>query len=116
MVICPRCGSENDTGSNFCHYCGTDLRGARSEGINDTQQESIPSRDEWNRPGMETPRVEPEKRRRSPRLVGCLTFIAVLLLLCVAFFVWGLTPTGQEQFRELGTWAAREATKQAGGN
>ncbi|HEV2109412.1 MAG TPA: hypothetical protein VGR16_14220, partial [Thermomicrobiales bacterium] len=98
-----------------CYSCGMDLRRAEV-----ATGEVSPRTAAWGMSPSEVtpvePRVaeEPARRKRSPWLTGCLAVIALLLLLCVGFFVWGLTPTGQEQLSELGTWAAREATEQAG--
>lgn len=113
MVTCPRCGSENDAGSSFCHYCGMDLRQpvTGQMGSPDVQ----PTRpDVWDSSATESVPRESVRRKRSPWLTGCLAVIAVTLLFCVGFFVWGLTPTGEEQLSEFGTWVARQATEQAG--
>lgn len=67
----------------------------------------------WDSSATEAQAVEAPRRKRSPWLTGCLAAIAVMLLLCVGFFVWGLTPTGERQLSEFGTWAAREVTEQA---
>ncbi len=82
--------------------------------------EVAPSIEPWGTSSSEVTPVEqrsveePVRRKRSRWLTGCLAIIALLLLLCVGFFVWSLTPTGQEQLSEFATWAAREATEQAG--
>jgi uncharacterized membrane protein YvbJ len=113
VVICPRCGSENDAGSNFCHHCEVDLRQA-PPGRTDSTNLQPTQRDFWDSSATEAEHAEAPRRKRSPWITGCLAAIAVMLLLCVGFFVWGLTPTGEQQLSELGTWAARQATEQAG--
>lgn len=93
MRHCPRCGIANDPRSNFCLNCGLDLRPAGTSD-NDTRP--------------------PERRRRSRWVTVTLAVIAVVLLGCVTFFVWALTPGGQREMGEFATWAANEATRQAG--
>lgn len=101
MKRCSRCGIENDAANNFCSSCGLKLSGTPSPGFN-PRQEELPS---------DPHETEPEPRSR--RKTVLLAIIAMLLLGCVGFFIWALTPAGQGQMSEFATWAAREATRQS---
>lgn len=101
MKRCPRCGTENDETNNFCSSCGLNLPGTPSPATSPHREET-PSDPHMG---------EPKPRSRGRTVV--LAIIAVLLLGCVGFFVWALTPAGQGQMSEFATWAAREATRQS---
>ena len=133
MISCPRCGSENAAGSNYCYNCGTSLRSVGSddgvEGVSTrpnptsgpSNREELRGRAEaWGSPppdsspvfGSLPPDDEP-KRRRSRWVTVPLVLIGILLLLCVGLFAFSLTPPGAEFVENAGTWAAEQATEQA---
>ncbi|MGI8643905.1 MAG: hypothetical protein ACR2LS_07290 [Thermomicrobiales bacterium] len=102
MKRCPRCGRANEAEANFGFHCGLDLRGSRTVDRGGDQA------------GLETEPDEVAPKARSRWVTVTLAVIATVLLACVAFFVWALTPAGQGQMSDFATWAANEATRQAG--
>ncbi len=53
------------------------------------------------------------RRRRSRWLVIPLGILAVCLVLCIGLFAFGLTPTGEDFFGDLGTQVSERATAEA---
>ncbi len=99
---CARCSTANEDRNSFCRHCGQRL-----------------SQDEPHYPGNSAPEpagdhVDSDSTPRSRGVVVALAIVAMLLLGCVSFFVWALTPGGQTQMGEFATWAAKEATRRAG--
>ena len=116
MIVCPNCGTGNTEDSRFCANCGANLRAGRT-GPSDQdpaptdQPPSIaPTAPEWR---MSPAGPLPEPPRRRTWLWVLLGTIGALLLLCCLVGVW-LSTAGSDQLDNLATWAAEEATKQAG--
>ena len=136
MVTCPRCGSENAAGSNYCYNCGTNLRASGSTGdepspaprsddpyrpfATSTTEDMRARSETCGSPASATPPSPAElpsdapRRRRSRWVTIPLFLIAMLLLLCVVGVAFGFTSQGEEAYGEFGTWAVEFATEQAG--
>ena len=134
MVTCPRCGSENAAGSNYCYNCGTNLRASGGDSPAPAVQGSDPYRPFATAPTEDTRArsetwgtppgapvmvpgqfpVEEPRRRRSRWVTVPLFLIAVLLVLCVAGIAFGFTSQGERAYGDFATWAVEEATNQAG--
>lgn len=56
------------------------------------------------------------RRRRSGWKTALLIIVGLILLVCIGTVIFAATPYGGDQLERLGTWAAEESTKQAGGN
>ena len=98
---CPRCEGENEPQNNFCWRCGLALHDASGlEAAGPIGQSSATAESETPAP-------------RARWVTFTLATTALILLACVGFFVWALTPGGQEQMSEFATWAADEATRQS---
>ncbi|MBA2754567.1 MAG: zinc ribbon domain-containing protein [Chloroflexia bacterium] len=133
MVSCPRCGSENAAGSNYCYNCGTSLRSSGGDGAEapapvadasrpfmTSSTEDLRGRSEaWGAAPAASSSAFPtqedaEPRRRRSRWVTIpLVLFAILLITCVGLFAFGLTEPGREVFDNVSTWAVEEATQQS---
>ncbi len=56
------------------------------------------------------------RRGRSAWKTALLIIVGLILLACIGTVIFAATPYGGGQLERLGTWAAEESTKQAGGN
>lgn len=72
MLICPKCGYENDDGTPYCDDCGADLSEiepqpqAGEEVIQPEEQESEPAAEPAVTPAEETGMVEEEPEEKEP--------------------------------------------------
>ncbi|HEV2527852.1 MAG TPA: zinc ribbon domain-containing protein [Thermomicrobiales bacterium] len=62
-----------------------------------------------------SPAPSQPKRTRSGWKTALLIIVGLILLICIGSIVFAITPYGSEQLERLGTWAAEESTRQAGG-
>ncbi len=54
-------------------------------------------------------------RGRSTWKTAILIIVGLILLVCIGSIIFAVTPYGSHQVERLGTWAAEESTRQAGG-
>lgn len=55
------------------------------------------------------------RRGRSRWKTAILIIVGLILLVCIGSIIFAVTPYGSDQVERLGTWAAEESTRQAGG-
>jgi hypothetical protein len=70
----------------------------------------------WYATGTDGSTPPAPKRGRSGWKTALLVIIGLILLFCVGTIIFAITPYGSDQIERLGTWAAEESTRQAGGN
>ena len=117
VIDCPNCGTSNPPDSNFCANCGADLSGAARPMPQPMPQpmarpgesREAPAFDpEWR---MSDPGPLPEPRRRRAWVWVLLGIVGACLLVCIAFFIWASTDSGQATLEDWSTRVAEEAER-----